>query len=446
MGTGYFRKSSFLLTLGLVWLGLPEVAMAAVTFGNEPPEPVDGLTKALISGKPNIDARLRFERVDEDSTKDDDDVNATTLRTRFGYTTGRWYGFWVQLEGEDVTHVGDTTWFDTTNPEKQTTDPLVADPEGTEVNRIFIAFKGLEDIDVLSDTTVAVGRQRILLDNHRWVGNVGFRQNEQTFDAFRIDNTSLPNTHLFYSYVTRVHRIFGNNSQFEEFEGDFHFANLSYQFPVGTLTAYGYLLDFDDLSRTSFDEATLSANTYGARFTGSYDTGRGLTFLYAGEWATQHDAGDNPLDLDHDYYFLEGGVTFELGPLPVTAKAGFEVLEGDGTSSLQTPLATAHAFNGWADKFASAVSTNPARGLEDLYFLLGTSVWGVKLLVVYHDYDTEKGSDDYGREINVSASRKFGKHWGVGAKYANYDQDDVAPVSGAFDTEKFWVWVEFKFN
>ncbi|MGL1204265.1 alginate export family protein, partial [Vibrio parahaemolyticus] len=36
-------------------------------------------------------------------------------------------------------------------------------------------------------STITVGRQRITLDDQRWVGNAGWRQNEQRFDAARIE-------------------------------------------------------------------------------------------------------------------------------------------------------------------------------------------------------------------------------------------------------------------
>jgi len=48
----------------------------------------------------------------------------------------------------------------------------------------------------------------------------------------------------------------------------------------------------------------------------------------------------------------------------LTGLVGYEVLEGNGAIGFATPLATLHAFNGWADMFL----TTPANGLKDLYF------------------------------------------------------------------------------
>ena len=46
-------------------------------------------------------------------------------------------------------------------------------------------------------------------------------------------------------------------------------------------------------------------------------------------------------------------------------RVGWERLSGsEREGQFQTPLATLHAFNGWADKFLST----PVNGIEDLYF------------------------------------------------------------------------------
>ena len=58
----------------------------------------------------------------------------------------------------------------------KTTYPAVADPETYEINRLQLTNTRIPM------TTVTLGRQRIVLDDQRFVGNVGWRQNEQTFD------------------------------------------------------------------------------------------------------------------------------------------------------------------------------------------------------------------------------------------------------------------------
>ena len=120
-------------------------------------------------------------------------------------------------------------------------------------------------------------------------------------------------------------------------------------------------------------------------------------------------------------------------------------LGGNGKTSLQTPLATVHAFNGWADKFVGANSTNPAFGLVDTMIFAVTKVSGVKLAAFYHQFETDSGSNDYGTEWDFLAAKKFGKSWTAGAKYAVFDRDHENPIAGMVNTEKFWLWGEFKF-
>ena len=98
-----------------------------------------------------------------------------------------------------------------------------------------------------------------------------------------------------------------------------------------------------------------------------------------------------------------------------------------------------HAFNGWADVFL----TTPAKGLRDLYGFAQVTVPGdVPVKLIYHKYEADSGGADFGQEVDLQASKKFGKHWTVLAKYAYYDGKDV-PVR--FDVHKFWAQVEFNF-
>ncbi|MGB1092569.1 MAG: hypothetical protein ACPGYX_10615, partial [Oceanobacter sp.] len=111
----------------------------------------------------------------------------------------------------------------------------------------------------------------------------------------------------------------------------------------------------------------------------------------------------------------------------------------DGAYSFQTPLATKHAFNGWADMFLAT----PASGLQDTYVKAVTKVAGVKLLGMYHDYSSDEGGIDFGSEINLLAAYKIDKNFTVGAKMAKYSAGD--DDSGKVDTDKLWVWASAKF-
>lgn len=308
----------------------------------------------------------------------------------------------------DVTVIGDDDYSLPATPDPKPYS-VIADPEGTEVNRVSISYGGF------ADTTATFGRQRIILDNARFVGNVGWRQNEQTYDAFLVKNTSLSDTTLTYAYLSEVNTI-----TFGETDIEGHLVNASYAgLPIGTITGYGYFLEFPAAPTTS-------SKTLGVRLSGSQPMGD-VTGLYTLEYASQSDYKNGSSLIDADYYLIELGAKFS----GVTAKLGYEVLGEDSFSGFETPLATKHAFNGWTDQFLGT----PTTGIQDLYVLATTDVAGVKLLGVYHDYEADTGGADYGDEWGLLASKKFGKHYSAGIKYSSYDADTFG-----VDTDKLWLW------
>ncbi len=381
-----------------------------------PATAADDFTTALVGGKASADLRLRYEGVEQDNALKDAD--ATTVRVRLGYQTGEFLGFSAFLEAEHLTALGSEGYNSTVNG--KTAYSVVADPEFTEINQAFLSYSGLPD------TALKYGRQRLVLDNHRFIGNVGWRQNEQTFDAFTVVNRSLPDTTITAGYINNVNRVFSDDSPVGDFRMSSPIFNVKYEgLRAGTLVGYGYLLDFDDLPASS-------TRTFGVRFTGSAPFAGDMKALYTAEYASQSDYADNPGNFDLDYYLVEGGI--DAGRL--TAKLGYEVLGSDDGVAFQTPLATLHAMNGWADQFL----VTPAAGLKDAYVSAGTAVAGVKVEAIFHDFRADKGDARYGTEWDLVATKAFGKHYSVGAKYAAYQAKDFS-----VDTDKFWLWGEARF-
>jgi len=161
---------------------------------------------------------------------------------------------------------------------------------------------------------------------------------------------------------------------------------------------------------------------------------------YRAEFAYQTDYAENPQNYEADYYNLELGATVK----PVAFGLGYEVLGSDNNVGFKTPLATLHAFNGWADVFLNT----PALGLQDIYgFAQVTLPAEIPLRAIYHKFDSDAGDADYGSEIDLVASRKFGKNWTALVKYAYYMGEDAVPgvVPANTDVQKFWAQVEFNF-
>jgi hypothetical protein len=66
--------------------------------------------------------------------------------------------------------------------------------------------------------------------------------------------------------------------------------------------------------------------------------------------------------------------------------------------------------------------------------------------LTYHDFSADEDTatiDDLGKEIDLVYSKKFGKHYNAGVKYATYDAGDQA--AGKVDTDKLWLWVGLNF-
>lgn len=378
------------------------------------------LTESLQQGSMvKVNFRTRYEDVSEDGLKDSD---ALTTRSRLSYQSGAWNGFGFSAEFDDVTELTNEVDYRTA-PVGDANNPgtaVIADPVGTEVNQAFVSYTTFNN-------QIKYGRQRLILDNARFIGNVGWRQNEQTYDGISFTNKTIRYTNFTYAYIKNVNRVFGENNVSQgDHNHNSHVLNASYTgFEAGKLIGYAYLLDVEN----PIAAKGLSSDTFGVRWQSATD---GM-FLYNLEYAKQTDAGAAGT-FDADYLLAEG--TLNVSRFAFTL--GYEVLGSDeGKYGFATPLATLHAFQGWADKFLNT----PTVGLEDTYFNVGATFAGAQALVSYHKFDAEEGGADYGDEIDFSLSRKFGPVVWT-AKYADYSQGDVVAMK---DTKKFWVMADWNF-
>ncbi len=364
-------------------------------------------------------ARLRHEHVRDDAFASSAD--ATTLRVRAGLRwriSDAWQAF---AEGEGVASAGDDY---NSGANRRTGYPVVSDPEGAELNQAWL--RGTH-----AGVSATVGRQRLLLENQRWLGNVGWRQNEQTFDALAVEWKASPSLAIAYDWLNRVHRVSSDRAVdrlARERDLDGHVLQAAWT--QGAHRVAGYALAIEDQ-----DAAAVSTRTLGVRYVLPPKAGVRRAGLVA-DVARQVDHADNPQDVAHTYWLLEpallaGGTTL---------KAGWEHLGGNGRHALQTPLATLHAFNGWADKFL----VTPAAGLEDRYvsaggqFLRTRAAGPVEWVLAWHDYRADSGGARYGTEANASLSMALRPGWRATAKLADYRADAFAR-----DTRKAWLQLEW---
>lgn len=378
--------------------------------------PLASAADAPTSG-PVIEARLRYEGVDDAALARD--ASANTLRLRLGY---RWVfapGWQLYADGEHVEALFGESYNSTANGKTQY--PVVADPESDEINQAWIGYSN----DAFNAT---LGRQRVLLDNQRFFGNVGWRQNEQTFDAFSTGYAfGEGGPTLRYDYLDRVLRVFGHenpNPLLREWSLDGNLFHISQALPLGELTGYAYLVENNDI-------ASQSTRTLGVRWTGKQAWDE-TQFGWAVEWADQSDYANNPLSQSARYHLIEPSVTFS----GITIKAGWEVLGGNGRYGFSTPFATLHAFNGWADRFLST----PINGLDDRYIGVGGKIGKAAWSTTFHDFRADHGSQDYGREFDASIGYPFNSHFSGLLKIADYRSDGF----GA-DVRKLWASIEYKY-
>ncbi|MCB1053298.1 MAG: hypothetical protein KDC71_22040 [Acidobacteria bacterium] len=373
----------------------------------------EGLDDALKNGKLLLNINFRVEWVDQQR---DEDAFATTIRSRLGYQSGDWGTLSFLLEFEGLTDLSNDHYNSTQNGQSQY--PVVADPVDNELNRAQLVWKPA------AGNQLIIGRQRLKLDNDRFIGNVGWRQLEQTFDALLYQNTALNKTTLTVAYLNNANRIFGaNHPSNSDFRLDSFILHANYAgWDFGKLSVFAYF----------FDNVTAPASSHqdlGFLFSGQVPQGK---FFYELSYVTQSDYADGADVIDADYLFAGAGYDFNGHKL----SANYEVLGGDGTYGFATPFATLHAFNGWADLF---LNTPPA-GIQDLY-LKYAGKWGaLNALVFYHQFKADSGSATYGDELDVQVAGKLGKSWTWGAKAALFDRDTYA-----VDTRKVWFWFTYNY-
>lgn len=294
----------------------------------------------------------------------------------------------------------------------------MADPSQTRMQQVYLRLDALE-------TAFDFGRREIIYGDHRFIGNVGWRQNHQTFDAVYLSSRVLDKTTLSYTFAGQVVQITGAEKEMSS-----HFINgLVKLDPDVSLELYAYLLDYD-----APEDSGLSSQSYGGKISGTKPVTGAYRVLFEAQYARQSDFADNPAEVEADYLHLVGGVGLPGG---VNVKVGRELLGGSPEKgAFQTPLATVHVFNGWADKF----TTTPPDGLVDWYGSVDGRAGPVSWTVLYHDFRADTGGASYGSEWDAQAVYATSWKQTFGSKLALYRENGFA-----FDTSKIWFWTEYTF-
>ncbi len=381
------------------------------------------LTQAITEGDVTFNTRLRYEHADIDGLKEGDSV---AIRPRLGYRTGRLAGFDGFAEYEGVYAIGGTGSYNSGPPYLDATNgntdyATIVEPVDSQINRAWLRYTAP------GKTTLKTGRQRIIYDQARFIGNVGWRLNEQTFDAAELTTGALGEAvTLRYAYIWQQNFIAFNSNDMRT-----HLVNLEYRNNKAFgLSAFSYLIDYDD--NVGAGDAPRFPGAPDQRTVGLRAAGKLADVGYEFQYANQGQYADAPDTVDADYYLAE----LSYSRYPVTPTVGWEVAGGDGNYGFQFPLATNHAYFGWADVFL----VTPADGLRDAYGALSWAPKRFKFQAVYHDFDADEGGRDYGNEVDAAAAYRFTDELSVLAKFADYNSDGFAA-----DTRRYWLQTTYVF-
>lgn len=385
---------------------------------------LDDFTAAMKAGSADAGVLTSFEYKNrDDSTSPGKQLS---VRTRIGYETGVFHGVKLYAQFHNLTNA----WEEFRHAEGGEADrDLIADPDG---NRLYKAYA---DYVALPESVVRLGRQEIILDDARLLGNIGWRLNGQSFDALTLTNKSIKDLTLFAGYANQVNTINLTHNDLD----DFYLVNARYAgIKDHSIAVYAYLLDTESTADESRDSAT-----YGVRVAGQ----PGALHYYV-DYTLQRDFADGE---NHNADMLNVFLGAQVSPFDIGA--GYSYISGqDGSDRpFDTLFSTAHKFNGFADVFLATNGGGLVGGLQDYYAQASAKGLGCKLTFVYHYFDT---ADDaafdgvYGDEIDVVLAHPITENLSVLLKYANFMQDETSSngfANPAVDTEIFTARVEYKF-
>ena len=357
-------------------------------------------------------SRTRFEMVDKGDAETTR-RSKTSSRFDLGYTLPLAKGLKLFVEGQAV-----VVWQeDLEHLNQLITAPVVADPEFLDWNQYYA------DIQTDLGLHFRLGRQAINLGNQRFIGRVNFRQNDQTFFAGQASFKREGLWSLSYIYIHEAYRVLDEDAKWDVPSHLVHF-EVS---PEDFMSASAYMYD---INVNSEDRDYL---TFGGHV--KFSVGKKSQKLNLFFECAYQDAQTGTEEYDTVYWHGYAEVKWKEHLLC----GGWEHLGGDGSNSFQTPLATLHKFNGWADIFL----TTPANGLEDYYvkysFMLAPSTQvksQTKATVIHHWYRGDIDAN-YGREWNFGLQQKFNKNRAdvdFSVQYAWYTAEDSPYV----DENRLW--------
>ncbi len=184
--------------------------------------PTIGAADVPANGKLSLTLIPRFESVQQTGRQS---ASALTLGTNLGYTHAVNEQFSFSVEVEDTRAADEDSYNPAGLNPRSTNRAVVADPTGAEINQAWVSYQ--DDI-----FAAKIGRQALVLNNARFIGNVGWRQNMQTFDAIQATATSAP-LKFTCAYLNQINRILGDDHPAGQWDSDCHLLNLDWKITEG---------------------------------------------------------------------------------------------------------------------------------------------------------------------------------------------------------------------
>ncbi|WP_113906893.1 alginate export family protein [Aliidiomarina celeris] len=378
------------------------------TFATEP--------AVLTDDDIQVTLRYRIEHVDQDNVLEN--ALASTLRTRVTatkYLRARWSAL---LEVDHVELIGNDNYNSTANAKVNYS--VVADPRGTDINQAALRFK-----DENNGTEISLGRFRMNHLNQRFIGGVGWRQNEQTYDGARVQQQIGEELSLDVAAIHNVNRIFGPKGPQANQRGNFYSAVLNWQInDQQRLNIFNYDFDFQDWHAQS-------SRTYGADYHLNIPLAEHAPLALQVTVARQNDAHTNPQMYQHHYHRLSAQWRYNNK----NVEFGTERLSGNGSTAFQTPFATLHAFQGFTDLFL----TTPNDGVRDHFAKIAFPLVSAHITVSYHYFESDFNRRTYGKEWNIAATQTMSNGISLLFKFADYQAKTFA-----VDTRKAWFMLSYR--
>ena len=391
----------------------------------------ESIFESIKNGTSLSSLKIRYEHVNQDGKSKN--ANAITTQTLLGWKTKPYYGLTFLLQGIGVTPLTDNY----NGMKKGVLDqakanyPVVADPEDYNINQAYINYS------LFDNAALTLGRQAMVLDNWRFIGDVRFRQNLQVMDGLSFTSKLADRLDIFLGHMENVRQITTKNQ-----DAKIELINVKYALSAQeSISGYAYLVDWQQTSQQS-----KSDQTYGLRLVGQRPMNANWNWMYTAEYADQSDYKDGSKNIDNFYYRFGLG----MGQNNWSIRYDQEKLSSNPNGqAFQTNLGTNHLFQGWADQFL----TTPNAGIVDHIISAKANYKELTLKTEYHLIYSDRNftqanglkGDFFGRELDIGIYYPLSKNTQAFVEYANFNEADISSSSRKRDTEKVWLTFIYKF-